>query len=513
MNRGNIPGYYFDEEKKKYFKITKTQYAPEGAKYSFDNYKKEIEIKNWAWQRYVWLTASLKRKRDEIEKSRRKRQLIARPLLLRNPLATGLGSRSETGLKCSSEMLDLRSQAFVQGLEKRVLIDLSNLEGQVGRITGPSIPHIKGFEYDSATQGIMMGTQSHGNSRSVHLLTSILPSEDSSKKRPKYSYKNLRHVMAFDSEISSLSLTGQRNLITTTQGSTRDPEIHIAALLSPDLADRTRPIDGYSSVRLRTKQATTTWCSTSFPTSPALNPETVAIGTDQGILCIDLRHSEWKFREIYQCNSDVLALSWLSPTTVTGGLRTGGVVMYDIRARGGIQRFTHPSAVINIKSIDEGQRIVVAGMANEMCMYDLRMLKEENRTIRVGEGHWALNDEDGRGGGNIGGDLTWRKPFMKKVKCPKPVVNFKYNNTVYPLGMDIHARLGIVAAGEEDGNIGIWSLRSGERMRKLWTDKPPGGTRNVAEPKDFVKCLKFVEDDGPPRLMASAGQKMIEWAW
>ncbi|KAE9966643.1 hypothetical protein EG328_008790 [Venturia inaequalis] len=46
MNRGNIPGYYFDEEKKKYFKITKTQYAPEGAKYGYDNYKKEIEVKN-----------------------------------------------------------------------------------------------------------------------------------------------------------------------------------------------------------------------------------------------------------------------------------------------------------------------------------------------------------------------------------------------------------------------------------------------------------------------------------
>lgn len=190
-------------------------------------------------------------------------------------------------------------------------------------------------------------------------------------------------------------------------------------------------------------------------------------------------------------------------------------MIYDTRARDGIQRFTHPSAVINIKVIDGGDRLVVAGLANEMCVYDLRMLKEETKTIRVGEGHWALDDddEDGSEGESTGENLTWRASYTKKVKCPRPVVKFKYNNTVHPLGMDVHAELGLVAAGEEDGNVGVWSLRSGERVRTLFPDQIGMRTGSVAEPRDLVKCLRFVEDDGPPRLMASVGSKIVEWAW
>lgn len=141
----------------------------------------------------------------------------------------------------------------------------------------------------------------------------------------------------------------------------------------------------------------------------------------------------------------------------------------------------------------------------------------------MGEGHWALDDEDGWGGGSSGGDLTWRTPFKKKVKSPKPVVKFRYNNTVYPLGMDVNHELGLVAAGEENGNIGIWSLRNGQRVRTLCRDEMGGRngevvgkrTGEVVEVKDLVRCLRFVDDEfgGPPRLMASAGSKIVEWAW
>ncbi|KAE9966644.1 hypothetical protein EG328_008791 [Venturia inaequalis] len=411
-------------------------------------------------------------------------------------------------------MLDLRSRAFVQGLEQRVLIDFSGLDEHLRHRPGRATPHVQKFQYDSATQGIIMGTQTHGDSKPVHSLISILPSEDSSKGRLKYSRHNLRPIMAFHCDISSVTLTSQRTLITTTRGSYSLPEMHITTLLPPHSADRTQPLDGFPSVRLKPKEATTIWCSSSFPTSPDLTPETVALGTNLGILLLDNRRSNWKSRETYKCNSDVLALSWLSPTLVTGGLRTGGVVIYDIRARGGIQRFSHPSPVINMNPINDGQRILIGGMANEMCLYDLRMLKEETKTIRVGEGHWTLDDEDGWGGGTTGGDLSWRKPFKKKVKSAIPAVRFKYNNTVYPLGMDVSQELGLVAAGEEDGNIGIWSLNNGERVRTLCTDRVDGRTGRAVEPRDFVKCLRFVEEEGvAPRLMASAGSKIIEWAW
>lgn len=137
-------------------------------------------------------------------------------------------------------MLDLRSQAFVQGLEQRVLIDLSNL-GQLQK----EPTHIQSFEYDKPTRGIIIGTQVYGSFKPMQFLMSVLPSEEhSSSKRPKYSRQNLRKIMAFHSEISSVALTCQRTLITTTQGSTNAPDIHITTLLSPDHAEPTQSLDG-----------------------------------------------------------------------------------------------------------------------------------------------------------------------------------------------------------------------------------------------------------------------------
>lgn len=148
-------------------------------------------------------------------------------------------------------------------------------------------------------------------------------------------------------------------------------------------------------------------------------------------------------------------------------------------------------------------------MNNEMAMYDWRMLKVETQILRQGTGHWATADEDGWGGSGPVGGLQWRGSSRKKIKSPKPVVKFKYSNEfMYPLGMDVCSELGLVAAGEEDGNVGVWSLRNGNRVRTL----SGGGTSHRMN--ELVKCLRFVQDDeGPPRLMGSTGAKIVEWAW
>jgi hypothetical protein len=152
-------------------------------------------------------------------------------------------------------------------------------------------------------------------------------------------------------------------------------------------------------------------------------------------------------------------------------------------------------------------------MNSEMAMYDWRMLKEETSILRKGAGHWKMSEHISDY------DVEWKAPIRKQVTAPRPVRKFRYENEfMYPLGMDVSGELGLVVAGEENGNVGVWSLRCGERVRTLEmrskkeVRKADGGMgKGVGE---MVKCLRFVEDEGgPPRLMASRGAKIIEWAW
>ncbi|QDS76974.1 hypothetical protein FKW77_005580 [Venturia effusa] len=515
MNRGYIPGFYFDEEKQKYFKIQKTQHAPEGAKYSYDNYKKEEEAKS-------------KRKREQVDEKRRKRQLLAKAPILWNPLATGIGARSETGLKRSSEVLDIRSQAFVQGLERRVLLDSddlrlasypSNASSMSESVRARHTPktEISCFDYDSATQGIIFGTKHNAWKGPEASLSSILPRKESSTSKPDYKSCVPVHIMAFPSEISSITLTSHRSMTATSLGSRSSPDIYITNLVSPTDAQRTQTLDRPPSVRMKPHKPTTIWCSASFPGSSSANPDTIALGTckDSGILLLDSHNGSWRIHQAYRCKADVLAISWLSPQIITGGLRSGGVMIWDCRSHAGVQRFSHPSTITGIKSVNNGHGVVVAGLMNEMCLYDMRMLSEGRTKLGTNYGNWVLDDEGGWGGGDTGRNVTGRAPYKQGITCTRPVVRFNYRNDfLLPLGMDVSQELGLVAAGEEDGNVGVWSLRSGERLRTLETRPKPFNTVAVALTPKHVKCLRFVQDKtGPPRLMGTSGPKIIEWAW
>ncbi|KAF2216278.1 hypothetical protein CERZMDRAFT_104681 [Cercospora zeae-maydis SCOH1-5] len=114
MNRGNIPGFYFDEEKKKYFKITSDHAAPIGAKHSKANVKREKQEKR-----------ALKKQRFEERVIRKQTVNQAKSLtsaLLKTTLQRELGHR--TGRYLSA----VRDEAVINGLEH-----------------SPLIPRIKGF--------------------------------------------------------------------------------------------------------------------------------------------------------------------------------------------------------------------------------------------------------------------------------------------------------------------------------------------------------------------------------
>jgi hypothetical protein len=398
-------------------------------------------------------------------------------------------------------------------LQKRVILDLCD-DGDKPRTGLVPIRHgteILTFDYDKETKGIVLGIHMELPT-SIDSLVSVLPDEERKEQtsRPKYSYHSLRPIMHFHSPISSTCLTSQRTLITTSIGSRHPPNISITNLLDPAHVQRSQPLDSHCSINIRPPQLTTIWCSATSPTSSLTDPQRIALGTGKGIVLIDNEKETWRTSFPSRWDSDVLALDWLSPHVLTGGLRSGGIILYDARSRGGIQRFTHPGPVVALKAVEEGRRIVVAGMNSEMAMYDWRMLKEETSISRKGTEHWKIQNKE---------DVIWKAPIRKETKTARPVLKLKYHNQfMYPLGFDVCPELGLVAAAEDDGNISVWSLRNGEKVRNLDMNSRKGGPKVqgvlVRDTNEMVKCLRFVEDEGgPPRLMASKGATIVEWAW
>jgi hypothetical protein len=130
MNRGNIPGYYFDEEKKKYFKIQANHKAPADAKYSKSNATRERN--------------ESKRRKVEVRQQRVLRsQTVTRSRLLDNPLIGGSGLLREQAGHLFSTIARNQSSAIAQSLkgsgvyqftgnnENRVLCDVHQFRNHV----------------------------------------------------------------------------------------------------------------------------------------------------------------------------------------------------------------------------------------------------------------------------------------------------------------------------------------------------------------------------------------------
>lgn len=204
--------------------------------------------------------------------------------------------------------------------------------------------------------------------------------------------------------------------------------------------------------------------------------------------------------------SDVLALDWLSPRVLAAGLRDASIFLWDARSQGSAVRLRHNSTVSALRRADGESRIVVCGLSNSLAMYDLRMVREgitdaEEASLLQKGGHPEPTQKrkrkrKGRQGGSA-----------RQVSTP--VLTFDYSNAYrYPLGFDVSAELGLVAAAQDDGTIRMYSLQTGEKIG--WAGAVPQAAQEASQ----VKCLRFVDDGrGVPKVMASIGASVVEYAW
>lgn len=106
-----IPGFYYDECKKKYFKILPNHAVPQGARNSSESIRKRIGDET-------------SRKRAEAFKERVFKQRTQRSKILGHPLFGNVGLTRERGTACS--LGDASAIAWTCGLERTVTFDFKD---------------------------------------------------------------------------------------------------------------------------------------------------------------------------------------------------------------------------------------------------------------------------------------------------------------------------------------------------------------------------------------------------
>lgn len=188
---------------------------------------------------------------------------------------------------------------------------------------------------------------------------------------------------------------------------------------------------------------------------------------------------------------DVLAVDWhpVNPAVVFAGARDGKFFRLDTRAsadcggRDGWEWFRHRSSVAHLRAVGDHQ-LLATGPRGAMAVYDQRWL------------------EGGR----------------RRGQEARPVVRMSaYANAArLDLGLDIATVGGgmgeVVAAGLDDGTIGVFSLRTGKKLRAGAVDDPA-----IMKLTDgaVVKCLQWEKMpwEKDPSLWVGAGSEVRKFSF
>lgn len=112
--------YYFDEEKKKYFKIQANHLVPQGAKYAKESVKKEKR-------------STKKRKIENERQARREKETIKQAPALKSAAIGGIGLEREHGLslKTARRLMQCERATISQWMPERVEIKMRDSSPEI----------------------------------------------------------------------------------------------------------------------------------------------------------------------------------------------------------------------------------------------------------------------------------------------------------------------------------------------------------------------------------------------
>ncbi|KAM0511159.1 hypothetical protein ACHAPE_010181 [Trichoderma viride] len=456
-----IPGYYYDSEKKKYFKIEKTQTAPSSAQWSSESVKRrKVESK----------IAQESSNRAQLVKNHIKRSV------LRNDIVnSGLFAR-ETGHQRAAESGRGRveDEDVAAAMWARELTD----KGQTAftpSMTWNTYPHMPSF-YVSGQECGTDSAVAYATLDEQTLMGKYLDTDEN---------ENLVNIPAGQRDPSRLHLEmvhcPQMSSIKYHQPShrllftSREPGHGLALITFSPTIDTDHKgarhwllanTDSYCKLLFQPSTNPQWYVHQSTP-APASSNLLCVVGTSNGILrvrsdesigwittndvppSIDpttkvdngrrnrpgkrarARHGPWTPQEIFSQdfqidNHNVLFAGGRQPQLWISDLRT---------PTAGWSHVKHGSSIAHVRSINPHQ-VIVAGLQNQMSIYDTRFFQSDR------------TNSHGR-------------------TISSPLLDFPdYRNEArYHIGWDVCTELNLVASAQDDGTVKLFSLKSGRILR------------------------------------------------
>jgi hypothetical protein len=223
-------------------------------------------------------------------------------------------------------------------------------------------------------------------------------------------------------------------------------------------------------------------------------------------------------------DSDVLALGWVSYKTIAFGCRNGKIYLHDTRSGGSHHILTHPHPISKLKRADDETRLVCSGLQDTLFLYDIRSPRlsktSSSKTFNYDNHHY--NDTYFKTLLPCRSDSKKRRKLNHKAftNWSQPVLTFPHaNSDLLNLDIDLHPRLGLLAAGQDTStNIGI-------RISNIWTGRTvkeigheTDGRTNMHKCERWTvnKTLKFIDrddEDGGVDLWSCWHRGITKFSW
>ncbi|KXH39350.1 hypothetical protein CNYM01_07720 [Colletotrichum nymphaeae SA-01] len=433
--RMQIPGYYYDEEKGKYFKIEKGASAPQTAAWSADNVKRR----------------KIQHREAEAVAARRERlkRHIVRSAALRAPLIGGvldveLGVRREERARLRVDgafgVEDVPAAAWARGLVDKGEVPF------VPSFARQSFPNIPCFYVGGDDEKTGLGV-AYATLDEETLIGSYIPTDDNDRisfstdasSRPERRLSH-RHEMIGCPQISSINYhPHSHRIIVTSREPSNTCDIY---LFSPpksapnddrplwllDRANNLRHISFNTGRREGVVNQTT-------PAPPSSSSLTCIIGTSYGLLKLTSdERIHWLGPPRPRpgpAEGDFFDQTFLpsNPNVLLAGGRNRDVRLIDLRVKWSEWDNIPVGATAHLRAVNPHQ-FLAAGPRSKMALFDLRYRKT-------------------------------------RPNGTKPVVEFPgfLNEAHMHFGWDVDVDSGVVAAAHDDGRLRMYSLLSGRRLR------------------------------------------------
>ncbi|KAI1117417.1 hypothetical protein F5Y14DRAFT_402524 [Nemania sp. NC0429] len=479
----NIPGYYYDPEKQRYFKIENNKTAPTDAAWSSGNVKRR-KLRD--------ADAATALRHATLAKGR-----IRRARVLHEPLTGGFFAREYGAARA-----DMHAACFAEGLRNKGCIPM-RLPGWPGQpITSM---YVSGHDYRTGMCTV------YAVPNETMLLAAYFPRDQNKRldQRPlRANYLVFGASCCVERHIPQISdvqyhAPSNRMLITSRQpfdGAAPNSLWAFHPRIDDADEDPLRPLwrlPSYSPftnlLRGRATTAHNSFEAHCVAPAPDSSSSLCMVGTSRGVV---------------QCHPDAPSRDWLAPQSAPGrdlldlfrdifaidyhphqsdvvfrfGGRPGALFTADTRTP--CTTWSHlrlPSTITRLRCLDGGNQVLVAGLENQLGVYDLRFARSSRGTggdagdkIDIDAGKRSRRKRSQHNHFNHNHNVSPRnspKGGGGSIAIAQPVIRFeRYRNAAHvDIGFAYDEATGIVAAAHDDvpGTVALYSVRTGSRLRVL----------------------------------------------